>query len=683
MSTPLERARAFFRTTPTPLERARAFFLTTRAGRIVGVTALACAALEATYLVGANAFLSSKALQGIISADDGTLRLSYDQLWTVVPGRYHVSGLVIAGRSRSTQWQLTIDEASFTCNVFALPMRRFSVSRVDGEGVSFRLKIPKNLADHDAPGQPEQPSIPWYDGTDWPAPDETITPPKERWTVAIAGVTVATRELWVDRFRLSGAGTARGSFRLTPSGGFEVFPSTLHVEPSAISAGGELVASSAEGDLACRIGFFPLPIGDDARALLRRISARATGEAVIAGAEVAASFLPGAQLDDGSGHLHVDATLVEGLFVQGSEARYETDRLGFDQRLTPDGATIGLSGAATIAWQAAAGASTLALTVPSAIVRRSPDESGPDARAPTLEDVSLAVVTGPPQLADELSFTGARARVGSVDVPDVRFLQGPPFDTNELRFVRGSARGGGELAFADGRITDAHARLAANDFTIRVGSAGDVFHAEIAARANGVGGEAPGSVRLHDTRVDLADVKIHAGERDLSRWWAAFLVDDATLAWAPGVSLSGPVRIRAKDAYPALLFALDRDGLPGWLTDHLSTDGLDARTIVSAGVGPTRLEIQVPKADGGVFGTTGLFRWSARTGVCGAFRFTKRDEQHGSTPLALGVAFRQKSREIELLASPDWLANRLARACPAPTPAASPSRTAHRDAVSP
>ncbi len=287
-----------------PLRRLGRFARAHRFAPVVRAGLLVLTGLEATYLVGANAFLSSKQLQSIISADDGTLRLAYDGLWTIVPGRYHVSGLRVAGRTHSTQWQLDIERASFTCNVFSLFRRRFDVSRVDGEGVGFRLRLPETVAEKDAPRNVGEPSIPWYDASDWPPPSDAITPPGERWTIDISGVSVATRELWVDRYRHVGPGRATGKFTLTPSGGFEVGPAKLVVHGGRVWAGEHLVAGDLTADVSCRIGFFPLPIRDNARDVLRVLSTRIIGDAQIADARSLNPVLgdvPDIQVADGSG----------------------------------------------------------------------------------------------------------------------------------------------------------------------------------------------------------------------------------------------------------------------------------------------------------------------------------------------------------------------------------------------
>lgn len=644
-----------------PLRRLGRFARAHRFAPVVRAGLLVLTGLEATYLVGANAFLSSKQLQSIISADDGTLRLAYDGLWTIVPGRYHVSGLRVAGRTHSTQWQLDIERASFTCNVFSLFRRRFDVSRVDGEGVGFRLRLPETVAEKDAPRNVGEPSIPWYDASDWPPPSDAITPPGERWTIDISGVSVATRELWVDRYRHVGPGRATGKFTLTPSGGFEVGPAKLVVPGGRVWAGEHLVAGDLTADVSCRIGFFPLPIRDNARDVLRVLSTRIIGDAQIADARSLNPVLgdvPDIQVADGSGLATFDLDVLQGQITERTTARFETDRVSVDVR--HDDASFGFTGPLTLGYQGGLERGTLDVGSEALVFRR-PDRA--DAiSAPTVRDVALTLFTTRPQLGDGWSLSGFRASVGEAKVPDVRFLGFPVVDRAGIVLLRGSALARGSFAFEDGAVQGGQLRLLAQDFTMRIGPRGHFVHAEIAARADAVPGEKPGTFGISDGRIDLNDVEMHVGGRDLSHWWASLATHRATVGVGQQPSFVGPMVLRARNAYPGLLFAFEGDGVTGWLRDHLVTDPVDAHIGLAAR--PDKLDVHIPHANGGAFGTSGHLRIEHGAGVCGAFLFTKRGEQRSDTLLALGIAFRGRDVSYVPTADTRWLDERIKGLCP-------------------
>jgi hypothetical protein len=625
--------------------------------------ALLLCGLEATYLVGANAFLSSKQLQSIISAEDGTLRLSYDSLWTVIPGRYTVSGLRIAGRSHTTQWQLDIDHASFTCNVLQLFRRRFDVWRVDGDGVGFRLRLPPPVAEKDAPANVGQPAIPWFDATDWPPPSDEITPPDERWTVAIAGVSVATRELWVDRFRHEGPGRATGRFTLTPSGGFEVGPANLSIPGGRIALASQTVASDLSVEVACRIGFFPLPVRDNAREILRVSSTRIIGSAQIADLSFLNPSLSGVRLADGSGRAKFDLDILQGLLTEHTKARFDTDHLSVEVR--DEAASVGFSGPAFATYRGGLHQGTLGVGSPLLSFRRldqqpgDPEITGP---APTVRDLDVTLLTTRPQLGEAMSLSGFRARLGEASVPDVRFLGFPAADRAKMTFLRGAAQASGALSFEDGVVQRGEARFAAQGLTLRIGDEGDTFHAEVTARADAVAGEKPGTIGLSDARVDLNDVAMHMGGRDFSHWWVNVATHEASIGSGSHGSTVGSMELHAKNAYPALLFALEGKGMTGLLREHLSTDPVDAHLGLAAK--GDRFDLHVPSANAGPIGTSGHLRLEHGGGTCGAFLFTQRGEQRSDTPLSLGIAFRGGETSFMPTASTSWLDERIKGLCP-------------------
>lgn len=630
-------------------------------GSAARTAALVLVGLEATYLVGANAFLSSKQLQSIISAEDGTLRLAYDGLWTIVPGRYHVSGLRIAGRTHRTQWQLEIDRASFTCNLFQLFARRFDVSRVDGEGVGFRLRLPETVADKDAPRNVGEPAIPSYDGSDWPPPDDAITPPGERWTVDISGVSVGTRELWVDRFRYAGPGRATGKFTLTPSGGFEVGPAKLVLPGGQVWAANDLVANDLSVDVSCRIASFPLPIRNNATEVLRGLSTRIIGDAQIADTRFLNPVMtgaPGLAFADGSGHATFDVDVLQGQITERTTVRYESDHASVDVR--HDEASLGFAGPVSLAYEGGLDRGTLVIGSEALTLRRLDHET--EGAAPTLRDLAVTLFTTRPQLGDDWSFSGVRASVGEAKVPDVRFLGFPAVDRAGITLVRGSALARGLFAFEDGAVQGGHLRLLGQDFTMRIGPRSHGVHAEIAARADLVPGEKAGTVGIADGRIDLNDVAMHVGGRDFSRWWATLTTNRATVAFGERPSFVGSMQLRARNAYPGLLFALEGEGLTGWLRDHLSTDPVEANIGLAARA--DKLDVHVPYANGGPFGTAGHLRVEHGAGACGAFLFTKRGEQASDTLLSLGVAFRGSEASFVPTADTAWLDQRVKGLCP-------------------
>lgn len=134
--------------------------------------AVAAVGFEAIYLTGANGLFAAKKLEKWISNDEGTFILRYDGLTTPFPGRYHVTGLQIQSQGEHVQWRLEVGDAWFTCNPLVLLQHKFSVSRVDGDGVTFRLRIARPPEERNDPENAALPPLPGFDDPPTPLPPE-------------------------------------------------------------------------------------------------------------------------------------------------------------------------------------------------------------------------------------------------------------------------------------------------------------------------------------------------------------------------------------------------------------------------------------------------------------------------------------------------------------------------------
>ena len=611
----------------------------------------AVVALEAAYFVGANGFFASKALESIISSKDGTLQLHYRNLWSPFPGRYHVTGLTVARRGESAQIRLVVPDAWFTSNPLTLVQKRFAVTRVRGEGISFRLRVPPTLEEIGTLQALAQPPIPEFDATFWPPVPLVIDPPSERWTVDIRGVDVVAKELWFDRIRYLGDAFARGGFTLTPSGSFRIHPSSLEVKSGSLEVGSETAASAVEGDLAGHIETMPLPITDNAMDIFRRLHAHAFLNAAVADtAFLGAYLLPGLATSGGSGAAAADVTVASGTFVEGSRATYET--LSADVAFELAEHRVGVTGPIIAEWKAELGESFLATLFPRTSFRR----DGFDDASPVATDVAITVASGNPDLAIPWAFGGASAAIGSIDAPDVRFFNLRPVAAKGIAFDRGSAKARGSLAMRPDFATSGDLQLTAAGLDGRYGD--NAIHAEVALTARAAPSQLASGVSLESSRLDLRDVALRQGKKGIaSNWWARFDAGPSKIGFAPSASFSGPVHLRALDASPILTLALENTAVPTWLRDHLRTDNLSVQTAVSASRG--RFDLNIPEAAGGPFGMVGHLRIDPRDHTCGAFLFTQRGETESKSLLTLGIAVKESGTELKPTADRAWLDERI------------------------
>src|SRR5690606_19896040 len=78
--------------------------------RFAWSAAVAVPAIFAAYLVAANIILSASVLPAWVSATEN-LSMSYASAYSVIPGRVHVSQLVVRGSDSNIQFELEVREA--------------------------------------------------------------------------------------------------------------------------------------------------------------------------------------------------------------------------------------------------------------------------------------------------------------------------------------------------------------------------------------------------------------------------------------------------------------------------------------------------------------------------------------------------------------------------------------------
>lgn len=224
--------------------------------RAMRVSLVTLASLELAYVVAVNGFLSTPLFEKVINGDPDTIAIHYRTGWSLVPGRIHASGLSIRGRDRRVEWLLRIDEADFTMSFLALARREFTVSRVHGAGLSFRLR--QRLAR--PPATPEEAaSLPPIDGfgpysvrpDTAPGSDLWSDADYRLWTAHLEEITAAdVRELWIDHVRFEGSAAVSGRFYLKPLRAVEVGPAVVLVHVGRVSRGASTLAEGLAGSRA-------------------------------------------------------------------------------------------------------------------------------------------------------------------------------------------------------------------------------------------------------------------------------------------------------------------------------------------------------------------------------------------------------------------------------------------------
>ena len=93
------------------------------------------------YLVLANVFLGFHLLDRVATSDDGTVELRTGRAWSLWPGRASVRDFVLRLDSDDLQLRLTVAKATTSVSLWRLLRHQVSLSDVEAEGTSFRLRM--------------------------------------------------------------------------------------------------------------------------------------------------------------------------------------------------------------------------------------------------------------------------------------------------------------------------------------------------------------------------------------------------------------------------------------------------------------------------------------------------------------------------------------------------------------
>ncbi len=220
--------------------------------------------LWALYAIAANVFLSSSLWNRVINQEPDVVWIQFERAWTIVPGHIHARKLHIQSADSNVDWILTIDRASFDVSLVGLARKQFSVSDVDGTGVSMRIRTKKpspvlteEYVKHlpPIPGYgrlpirpPEPPSPAVWDDRAW-----------DLWTIHLEDVVARdVREIWIDGTRFQGSLGASGGFYLKPIRRVEVGWIDVRIDRGTAHNDGKAALSSIHGTARLNIdGFDP------------------------------------------------------------------------------------------------------------------------------------------------------------------------------------------------------------------------------------------------------------------------------------------------------------------------------------------------------------------------------------------------------------------------------------------
>jgi hypothetical protein len=436
--------------------------------RLLAMTGLFLALLYPVYLWAGNHFLRSGELEKRLNRRPERLLIRFRSARTVFPGVVQFEGLEIRNQTRTVQWWVAVDRGSADIDLLRLYNREFIVSRLVGEGVSFRLRRRA-----DTPYQKTvtrralEPPIPGFSNPPRPAPealyppgppkakDGKPVPPRPPWRIRLAGIDLTgVREIWIEEVRFSGEARAAGAFDLHLRRRFELEGARVEVASGNLALGaggaGEPILGGIRGRLAGNIASYQ-PADFRGWNMLRFVSGRAEIQGRVRGLDWLNLYLQPihwVDLQGAAGPMTADLRMKEGGFIAGTfmEARPDHLALGFLDYLA--------EGAGRVRWELSPGEKSqpdpvgrLGMVLDEFRLRRGRQGK------PHVQGRDLRIDAGgsePPRLAQHLLFTPQWVSIAmpQAEVPDLSYYNAYLPKTAPFGLLGGSGRISGSFRAA-------------------------------------------------------------------------------------------------------------------------------------------------------------------------------------------------------------------------------------------
>ncbi len=224
--------------------------------RIALLVVLAVCLIFAVFLAGANILLSGGRLSSFINDGPNETWLGYESASSAWPGRARAKKVLIRDRDAKAEWAFTIEDVRFSFSVLDLLRRRFHVTSLRGNGLTFHAR--NRLTREEAADRRRVallPPIPGFPDPPLLVPGEKKAPPSgKEWSIRIDDIDLGPlREIWVDAYRYGGDGRVTGSFFLQPKVQAQVFRSMLTTRGGTLRSGEESLAKDVTATLGCVI----------------------------------------------------------------------------------------------------------------------------------------------------------------------------------------------------------------------------------------------------------------------------------------------------------------------------------------------------------------------------------------------------------------------------------------------
>jgi hypothetical protein len=597
------------------------------------------ASFAVIYLIAANVILRTRWLRDRVSQGDG-IELSYASAYSVWPGLVHVRSLSLEVQDYKIQFAVLADSGVVKVSLHDLLFRRFHATRVELQGLAFRLREKVQPSDADSARVAAFPPIAGFADppvVDGPKPPATPDAEYDLWQIALDDVQAELRELWLMEYRYLGTGRIeRGGFRIQPGRAFAVYPARLMLGRGTLSVGDAVAVQRLELDLEGHVDSTDV----------RQVRGAALAEKVSGRIGLDAHGIQLGVFDShvgerpprvaGNADLTLAASISAGRVDPHGRAELSAERLSI---VTPAGK---LSGSLTSSWRSLTdGRQECVTTSPRLSLTSSSPERGPTFRAPRLVISLHSETIGSAPSLRELELDAPELVVPELEWAK-RWVQraGAPIE------LAGRIEGRAHLSFVSGRGPAARVHLRLKDGALATDSVRAALAGRIDAEIEPTVAGGAGSAGRVD--VELDGVEVERVRQRTKPFRATVRLPDVKISLEPELAFSTGVTAYANPADSLISLALGSPMLEDLAADVFDLRRLEAQAQLNVDRRAVRFELARAKS-GGLTGS-GYWQRPATGGSTGAFLISSKVAN-------VGISLVGSDTEMAWFVGDDWLAS--------------------------
>lgn len=259
-----------------------------------------------------------------LSPNDAQFAYGKARMW--VPWQIQVEDFTMFVQDPGLQMRITAQKAKAKFHPLALLGLGISLSDIDGDEVTFRMRTRVQKGEL---GEAQLAALPPIEAFESPIREGAPVFPEKLPFIDLKRLNVTNvREIWVNEYRYQGKVDLKGGFELQPLAHIKLEQTDIYIEPGTVAFGGKKplkIEKSAIHASTGRIFFETADIES-----LEKLNVVVKLQAEVLGARFLNAYLrdvPDVRIIDGAGTLKVDVEIKDG--VVGSASRFQliTDQL--------------------------------------------------------------------------------------------------------------------------------------------------------------------------------------------------------------------------------------------------------------------------------------------------------------------------------------------------------------------